>query len=673
MAFTYSKDFLSASTNGKQISINLSTQPLTTIHTQPAAFISSSIDEIYLYATNNSTSSATFNLLWGGSSSADIISYTLPAQQTRFMVADGKLITNGLSVYGNVSGSGTVVVDGFVNRISPTGSNVAVADTIVNLWVNRVVYNGGATPSLNTQQSLTAFVRTLANNNILQKMGMINCMVPDSLTACLTPLLRGGGYDIWKNFAFTGSSDLSVNGLKGNGINKYIDTGVGPYASFENSASSAGLTLYIPFISSSNVGAAEDFLVNNGNTTQVALLPGFSGVTYFDFYSVTPGAGRVSANNPYYRGYLSGNYGNLDGAVKQAIYVATPYVTHSYLASGSGVTSGAATSIPLYLFTGNLNNAPIASAYSADYISFVAVHNGLLLSESNIFYNAIQSLRQSLGGGFIDPNPVNDWVNRAVINGSPNNISASTQTALTTFYNTLVSSSLIGKMKVIMPMVPDNLTASLTPFWNFHGGQDPWINHAFSGSDLTINGLAGNGSNKYLDTGLTPSLTFTGVVDLGLTIYVSANANSGSESDLNGLNSAAQALSLYASFGGTTFSDMCSQTGGSGRISSSVGTFSGYMSGNHGSNLGGGILHAVYTGSSALGHGTFISSTTDQGGTLPTVNLYGYAQNNAGSAIQFSTKRYSFFAIHQGLTTSDSANFYNAIQALRTSFGGGFV
>lgn len=56
------------------------------------------------------------------------------------------------------------------------------------------------------------------------------------------------------------------------------------------------------------------------------------------------------------------------------------------------------------------------------------------------------------------------------------------------------------------------------------------------------------------------------------------------------------------------------------------------------------------------------------------MSLFAAAGNNgAGSPFDFSSKRYSFFAIHSGLTATESLAFYNLIQAFRTTLGGGFV
>ncbi len=663
---TYTKAPLSSSPFGRSIAVTGTTQPGALIHVPSF----SQLDEIYLYAQNNGASSVTVNLLWGGTTVYDLMQTFLVPQSGRTLLTDGKLLTGTGTIGAYLSMPGTVAIDGFVNRIVP-GIDQRVVD-----WANRVVANGGATPSVNTQQVLSNFIQGLTNAGLLYKVVMLNCMVPDSLTACLTPLIRGAGYDLWINHGFV-SGDLTTNGLAGDGVAKYIDTGFSEFAGFGSASTQGlGLTLYCSANPAGNTTNYHDLLVNDGGTTnaQLALIIDFSGVVLWDALDDVVGSGRLTTVNPNFIGYIQGSYGTLDSPIVQAIYTGhpNPNVGHKVLVSTTAVTIGLQTKQPLYFYAGDLNGAPVAGSYTARTHSFMAAHYGMKQAESQAFFNLIQAMRVGLGGGYINPDPVADWVARVVRNGGAAP-SANTQSALTTFFNGLVSNNLLAKMKTINVVAPDNLTAAITPFWNVGGGIDPWINHNFVSGDLTVNGLIGNGSNKYLDTGMAPNLCFTSTSDGGLTVYVAANSTNVGESDFNVTQATpGQAMAIYPNFSGTAFLDMYSQTAGSGRISASNSGFTGYCSGNHGT-LGGGVIEAIYTGNSGSGHTTLVSSTTSVGGSLPTQNLYAFAGNNLGSPGQFSVKRLSFFAIHSGLTATESLAFYTLVQALRTAFGGGFV
>lgn len=115
---TYTKLPLSSSINGKQIIITgTGSISANEIHTAVAG--ESALDEIYIYAYNNATSSIATNILWGGIVEPDdLVKCNIPSQNGRYLIVDGKLLQNSLTVkmYADVSGS--LIVDGFVNRIT---------------------------------------------------------------------------------------------------------------------------------------------------------------------------------------------------------------------------------------------------------------------------------------------------------------------------------------------------------------------------------------------------------------------------------------------------------------------------------------------------------------------------------------------------------------------------
>jgi len=113
----YTKLPFSASNYGQQILLtatgSASAQP---IHTTPVG--TSSVDEIWLYAYNDSTASVLTSILWGGGSEPNnIVRANIISQAGRTLIVDGKLLQNGLTVYAYASALNWVSIDGFVNRI----------------------------------------------------------------------------------------------------------------------------------------------------------------------------------------------------------------------------------------------------------------------------------------------------------------------------------------------------------------------------------------------------------------------------------------------------------------------------------------------------------------------------------------------------------------------------
>jgi hypothetical protein len=112
------KKLLSGSTNGKQILIVHTTNGTAdTIHTAVAG--TSSVDEVWLYAYNDSTTAAVLNILWGGVTEPDnVIRLNLAPQSGRTIISDGMLLQNGLVIKAYANVASKVTVDGFVNNIS---------------------------------------------------------------------------------------------------------------------------------------------------------------------------------------------------------------------------------------------------------------------------------------------------------------------------------------------------------------------------------------------------------------------------------------------------------------------------------------------------------------------------------------------------------------------------
>jgi hypothetical protein len=79
-----------------------------------------------------------------------------------------------------------------------------------------------------------------------------------------------------------------------------------------------------------------------------------------------------------------------------------------------------------------------------------------------------------------------------------------------------------------------------------------------------------------------------------------------------------------------------------------------------GSRLGDEVT--LYRNGAILGGPTAIAL-----GALPSQHLYLHAFNNAGTALNFDDGEYTFFSIGRGLTLSQAADLYAAVQAAQTT------
>lgn len=265
--------------------------------------------------------------------------------------------------------------------------------------------------------------------------------------------------------------------------------------------------------------------------------------------------------------------------------------------------------------------------------------------------------------GDIHPNVVK-WRKNAISAGS-GYVSQNTMRAVDAFYKGLAKAGILNKMISVNCYVPDNLIASIAPL--IHVNQSTWTNNNFVAADLNKDGLIGNGSNKYLNTNINPSLIFPNDLSGGITIYSSIHVAENAYGAGSQTTDGTQCMMLYYLFSGTTYWDCWNQSVG-GRINATNTAFRGYISANRISAARSDIFS-----SSPLKLHSSIASTTTTNGTRPNFNIYVHCGNVSGNAQTFSSRRYSFVAIHYGLTELESIKFYTLIQSLRQRLGGGYV
>ena len=113
---TFSKQLLSGSTNGKGIKIAATATAGTLVHT--AVTGTSSLDEVWLYANNTSSSSVKLTLEWGEATAPDgNIEITIGAEGTGLiLIAPGILLQNGLEIRAFAATTNVINVFGYVNR-----------------------------------------------------------------------------------------------------------------------------------------------------------------------------------------------------------------------------------------------------------------------------------------------------------------------------------------------------------------------------------------------------------------------------------------------------------------------------------------------------------------------------------------------------------------------------
>jgi len=113
---TYSKELLSASTNGKGILVAATATAGTTIHTAVSG--TTDIDEIWLYAVNAHSADIKLTLEWGEATEpTGNIEITVPSEAGLMLLVPGLLLQNGLVVKAFAGTANEIVIHGYVNKI----------------------------------------------------------------------------------------------------------------------------------------------------------------------------------------------------------------------------------------------------------------------------------------------------------------------------------------------------------------------------------------------------------------------------------------------------------------------------------------------------------------------------------------------------------------------------
>jgi len=113
---TFTKEFLTGSTNGRPIKVGPVGTPGVLIHTAHAT----STDEVYLYAINTSGGDVQLTLEFGGTTSPDdhIGSIKIKKETGLILIVPGSPLTNSAVVRAFVDNTNDVNIIGWVNRIT---------------------------------------------------------------------------------------------------------------------------------------------------------------------------------------------------------------------------------------------------------------------------------------------------------------------------------------------------------------------------------------------------------------------------------------------------------------------------------------------------------------------------------------------------------------------------
>jgi hypothetical protein len=238
------------------------------------------------------------------------------------------------------------------------------------------------------------------------------------------------------------------------------------------------------------------------------------------------------------------------------------------------------------------------------------------------------------------------------------NITDNTQkTAINTLVVNLKGYGIWTKMKAIYPFVGGTAT---THKWNLKNplDTDAAFRLVFSGGwTHSSTGPTPNGVNAYADTFLVPN-TILSQNSTHISYYSRINSNL-TEIEIgasNGPNATDNKLVLEIRTSNVTYYNINSTTTYISHADTDSRAF--YIGNRTASNVVNG-----WRNSSKLATGTTASTTPS------TAKVYLGAFNRVGSVVFYSTKQCAFASLGDGLTDTEAANFYTAVQAFNTTLG----
>lgn len=259
----------------------------------------------------------------------------------------------------------------------------------------------------------------------------------------------------------------------------------------------------------------------------------------------------------------------------------------------------------------------------------------------------------------------NRWNTKVQSNGG-GAVSGTILTAFGTALDSLISGGVYNRVLQLNPISSD-LTAVLTPWSRLGNVLTVWVNHNFVAGDLTINGITGNGTTKYIDTVINPFTAISSANSGGIAIY--------------GKTVAASAAGVhFGCFAPANSGFYCKldQTGNTNGIIADNGNptnvafpGNGFFSFQRVSSTD---LRA-YWGNSTNPHAQIGATVVAANATaMPNQNAAFMALNNNATIANWVTDTISFIIVFNGgLSSSDDSTVFSAVQTFLTSKGGGFV
>jgi hypothetical protein len=547
-------------------------------------------------------------------------------------------------------------------------------DSITNLdardWLTRVYKNGG-TVSLTTASAVQNFCNTIDSAGLRGKFFRLNLFCGDNLNAATVPLYRGDSrtgyqrgflYDVPNNITISDYNESgSFAGIKGNGSNKRLDTGLG--TNFTNNSSlSFGAFISEPtsVAFSTYLGCAQN---NNTDNTILYYRDGFTrGLDGATFYPAEPTNSTLFGYHVYSRTASNNFFHSWNGI------------------SGSSSNSAAAARGLDGFVIHALNNNGTLSNYGDGRISMYHIGLGLTSAETATLYNAIDAFNTAIGRtrpsssfASVTNEDAKIWIDNVYYNGGT--VSSTTANLVNTLCNSIDAAGLRNKIYRLNLMCGNNINAATVPLYKginrtIQYGNLIDTNNSFTSSDYTETGVGagfrGDGSTKFLNTGLAPTQLPNNFRTGHMGIYMTKSSQFNNRQLMGTVNDLSNdRFQIYHAVASNTMGAVFSGSGGGGTIISYKNNAQEFYAVDRSANnsarfYAGGVGGAITT--------TNISSQLSDTNPVPIIIL---ARNSSTGASSHSDASVAGYTIGLSLTDSEHNTLYQIIETFNSGLNRG--
>jgi hypothetical protein len=543
-------------------------------------------------------------------------------------------------------------------------------DAITNLdtrdWLTRVYKNGG-TVSISTATAVQNFCNSIDSAGLRSRFYRLNLFCGDNLEACTVPLYRGDSrtgaqrgflYDIGNNIITSDYNESGIlSGIKGNGSNKYLATGLGTDFT-DNSSLSFGAFITSPTETafSTYLGVSQN---TNADNTLLYYRDGFTrGLDGTTFYPSTPTNSILTGHHIYSRTASNSYFHGWNGT--------------------SGATSNSASSArgrDGFIIHASNNNGTMAN-YGNGRISMYHIGLGLTTQQVSAFNSAVEAFNAEMGRSrpssqftSVTNEDAKIWIDNVYSNGGT--VSSTTASAVNTLCNSINSNNLRSKFYRMNLFCGNNLNAAMVPLYRgpdrtfIYGNPVSDTNNNFIETDYSASGLRGNGANAYLNTGVPSNFKN----DRHLSVYATSYGTNiyrrligAKESDNSSMLVITQDIPNNIVYGLAALGTAGLNTG----VSTAV------------NNPGtpGNLYTMSITGTSSLTASFYKDTTLRQPTTQPsaptsTQPFYVFNENIGGSPSSGTDATLGMYSIGEGLSSSEISLFQPIIETFQTALSRG--